>query len=333
MIDGYMLFNQPDSRFFYSTYNNEITFDSLYTAAKNGYSDKLVTLIVTLRQIWLIGEKTTEIWFDAGGTDFPFQILAGPFIQHGCMAPYSVAQVNGRVFWLSEDQAGGNILVRGEGYKATAITTQAISEEWSQYIDTTDANGFTFQQNGHIFYQINFPSADRSWRWDDTTEQWSEVPYVDNDGVEHRHRVAVAVNAYGINVGGDWANGNLYQLDPNSVTDNGQPMMWRRGMPHMMADGKRVKYSSFILDCDVGSVPGFPSDTPPYFLLRWSDTRGATWSEPVQQSLGATGQFYTTPTIRRLGYGRDRVFEVYGVIPGPQFALNGAFVEAMPLGS
>jgi hypothetical protein len=100
-----------------------------------------------------------------------------------------------------------------------------------------------------------------------------------------------------------------------------------------MADGKRVKYSSFILDCDVGSVPGFPSDTPPYFLLRWSDTRGATWSEPVQQSLGATGQFYTTPTIRRLGYGRDRVFEVYGVIPGPQFALNGAFVEAMPLGS
>jgi hypothetical protein len=333
MIDGYMLFNQPDSRLFYSTYNNEITFDSLYTAAKNGYSDNLVTLIVTLRQIWLIGEKTTEIWFDAGGTDFPFQILAGPFIQHGCMAPYSVAQVNGRVFWLSEDQAGGNILVRGEGYKATAITTQAVSEEWSQYIDTTDANAFTFQQNGHIFYQINFPSADRSWRWDDTTGQWSEVPYVDSDGVEHRHRVAVAVNAYGINVGGDWANGNLYQLDPNSVTDHGQPMMWRRGMPHMMADGKRVKYSSFILDCDVGSVPGFPSDTPPYFLLRWSDTRGATWSEPVQQSLGATGQFYTTPTIRRLGYGRDRVFEVYGVIPGPQFALNGAFVEAMPLGS
>ncbi len=176
VIDGYLLFNQPGTRFFYSTYLNEVEFDATYIAAKNGYSDNLVTIIVTLRQIWLIGEKTTEIWFDAGGTNFPFQIIPGPFIQHGCLAKWSVAQVDGRVFWLSQDQAGNNILVRGHGYQAEAITTQAIVDEWAQYPTTADAVGFCFQQDGHIFYQINFPTADRSWRWDETVRRSASTP-------------------------------------------------------------------------------------------------------------------------------------------------------------
>ncbi len=100
-----------------------------------------------------------------------------------------------------------------------------------------------------------------------------------------------------------------------------------------MGDGNRMRYSSFMLDCDVGSVPGYLVASPPKFALRWSDTRGAPWGQPVLQSLGATGQFYTAPTIRRLGYGRDRVFEVFGVIPGSQFSMSGAFIEATPLAS
>src|SRR6185437_16265024 len=42
MLDGFMVFNQPGTRNFYSTYNNEIVFDALFFAAKNGYSDNLV---------------------------------------------------------------------------------------------------------------------------------------------------------------------------------------------------------------------------------------------------------------------------------------------------
>ena len=62
MIDGFLLFNQPGTRNFYVTYNNEVVFDATYFAAKNGYSDNLVAVIVSRREIWLIGERTTEIW-------------------------------------------------------------------------------------------------------------------------------------------------------------------------------------------------------------------------------------------------------------------------------
>lgn len=320
MLDGFMLFNQPGTQNFYCTYNNEMVFDALYFAAKNGYSDPLVSVLATRREIWLIGQRTTEIWFDAGAANFPFQIVPGPFIQHGCSAKYSVAQINGAVYWLSQDQAGQNIMVRAEGYEAARVSTHAIETEWSTYSTTADAVGFCFQQNGHPFYQINFPTADRSWRYDESTQEWHEAVYVDANGVEHRHLAQCAIFAYGLNIVGDWQTGALYALDPGAYTDNGAPMQWRRGWPHLMNDGKRVGYTSFSADMQCGEAPGGTVG------LRWSDDRGRTYGNPVQQSMGATGQYLAQPKWNRLGLARDRVFELYGTIPGP-FALNGAFIE------
>ena len=89
MLDGYLILNQPGTRNFYCTYNGEFVFDSLYIAAKNGFSDNLVAAVVNQRSLWLIGERTTEIWSDVGGATFPFAILPGPFVQQGCVAKYS----------------------------------------------------------------------------------------------------------------------------------------------------------------------------------------------------------------------------------------------------
>lgn len=374
MLDGYMLFNQPGTRNFYSTYNNEMIFDSLYFAAKNGYSDPLVSVIVTRREIWLIGERTAEIWFNAGLPDFPFQIMPGPFVQHGCIAKYSVAQVDGAVFWLSQDQAGASIIVRAEGYIAKPISTPAMNNTFASYPTVADAQGFCFSMNGHTFYQINFPTANKSWRWDEMTPGlWHEVVWTDTEGRENRHRASCAAWAYGKNVCADWQTGELYAFDLNNVTDAGQPMQFRRGWPHMMKDGQRVIYPGFVLDVEAGTsmdttddpgpfpqitspggVGGTPSidagpvedgllvgpgpggsaaastNVPATIWLRWSDDRGRTFGNPVAQSLGATGKYLTQPQWNRTGMARDRVFEVFGTIPG-KLAINGAFLDPEPI--
>lgn len=365
-VDGFLLFNSPGTSNFYSTYNNEVVFDALYFAAKNGYSDNLVTLIVTRREVWLIGERTTEIWYDSGSTPgLPFQILPGPFVQHGCLAPQSVAQIDGTVFWLSQDQAGGNILARGEGYQAKPISTPAIQQEWDKYSMTTDAVGFCFQFGSHTMYQINFPTANRSWRWDDSTQLWHEPVYIDANGAENRHRVGCVAYAYGQNIGADWETGQLYAIDPEVYTDNGMPMYYRRGFPHLMQDGRRVIYPGFTLDIEAatsadtidqpgpfalqthGTAYGYdsplttgagfgllsgpaPINISPQVFLRWSDTRGRTWNSPVPQSLGATGQYLTQVKWNRTGMARDRVFEVFGVNPG-RVAIMGAFLDPEPV--
>jgi hypothetical protein len=368
IIDGFMVLNQPGTRNFYSTYLNEVKFDSLFFAAKNGYSDNLVTIIVMKREIWLVGERTSEIWFDAGAADFPFQIMPGPFVQHGCIAKSSIAQANGSAFWLSQDQNGQAIVVRTEGYDAKRISNFALETAMAKYPKVTDAEAFTFQQRGHTFYQINFPSADRSWRWDETVpDQWHEPLWTDVNGVEHRHRAACSAFAYGKNVVADWETGELYALDPENHTDNGAPMHYRRGFPHMVGDGKQVIYPGFTLDVEaatgLGTVdpPGpFPlltgasgvnsappidagpvedallagpaplQATAPLVYLRWSDDRGRTYGNPIPQSLGAQGDYRAQPQWNRLGRARDRVFEIYGVIPG-RFAVMGAFLDPAPI--
>ncbi len=60
--------------------------------------------------------------------------------------------------------------------------------------------------------------------------------------------------------------------------------------------------------------------------LRWSNTAGASWGSPVSRSLGKTGQFYTNLQWRRLGMGRNFIFELSWTAPTPE-ALTGAFIE------
>lgn len=330
VMDGYIVVNDRGTRNFRSTYLNQIIWDALFFAAKNGFSDNLVAAVCQKREIWLIGEKTTELWFNAGTPDFPFAIQQGPFIAHGCVAPYSIATSNGAVYWLTQDQNGTNILGRGEGYKVTPVSTRALETEWSTYSTTADAIGFCFQQNGHPFYQITFPTADKTWRFDESTGQWHEPVWTDGNGVEHRHRANVTAFAYGINVVGDWETGALYALDPNVYTDNGAPMQWRRGFPHVVDDGNRVIYPGFALDAQCGASAGSPPADQPTVLLRYSDDRGQTWSNPIQQSLGNTGEYLVQAQWNRLGMARDRVFEVYGTIPG-FFAVNGAWLDPAPI--
>jgi hypothetical protein len=323
-IDTYMIFNKPGTPQFYSSDSNSITFDPLWFANKVAYSDYLVTLAVAHREIWLLGQTTSEVWIDAGATQFPFQAMQGVFIDYGCAAKSSVAKTDNALFWLARDKTGQGIVMRGASYEAKRISTHAIETAISGYGAISDAIGYCYQQQGHVFYVLTFPTADKTWAFDIATGQWHERAWLDGDGVEHRHRSNCHAFAYGANVVGDWQNGNLYALDLNTYTDNGAPIKRVRGFPHMLADGRRVIYRQFIADMQVGTTtaPGTA-----IVSLRWSDDRGASWSNLIQGSLGATGEYLTSIQFQRLGMARDRVFEVAWSEPIPT-ALNGAFIDS-----
>jgi hypothetical protein len=114
--------------------------------------------------------------------------MNGAFIQHGCAAKYSVAQMGDALFWLSQDKQGGNVVLKGQGYQAERISTHAIEVAIASYAVKSDAIGYTYQQEGHQFYVLTFPTADRTWVYDLVTGEWHERVWLDSDGVEHRHR-------------------------------------------------------------------------------------------------------------------------------------------------
>lgn len=331
-LDTFFIFTQPGTRQFFSSLSNSITFDPLYVAGKSGGTDLLQIAYVNHREIYLIGQRTSEVWYDAGNSGFPFAAVNGVFIEHGTPAPFSVASHDLSVVFLAQSAQGDSYFVMvgpTTGYKAARISTFSIEQEISQYADLTDAVAFIYKQQGHIFYVVNFPSADHTWVYDMTESLWHQRDWIDSNGVSHRDRPQCHAFAYGMNVVGDWANGNLYLLDPYTYTSNGAPIRRLRTLPHVLDkdDGKKLVYTRFTADVETGTVPNGAS--PGIITLRWSTDRGKSWMNPVQQSLGGTGQYHVQPTWRRLGIGRSMTFELSHSIPGP-VALTGAWIDAMP---
>jgi hypothetical protein len=245
------------------------------------------------------------------------------------VAKYSVAQTDDTVYWLSRDRGGTGSVLSGSGYQVNAVSTFAIESEFATYARIDDAIGFCYQISGHRFYVLTFPHADKTWAYDTTTKEWHELVWLDINGTEHRHRANCAFTAHGRVVCGDWENGNVYAYDIGAFTDDGQPIKRLRHFPHMLADGKRVFYRQVLLDVEGGTGGHTTFPEPPQIFLAWSDDRGHSFSNPVGQDIGETGDYVSSVNFQRCGMARDRVFQVQWSTPYPT-VLIGAWVDAHP---
>jgi glycine cleavage system regulatory protein len=123
---------------------------------------------------------------------------------------------------------------------------------------------------------------------------------------------------------GDWENGKLLELSLNLFKDEDSPIVWIRTFPHMTNNNEKITYNSFDLDAEVGTIQD--QEENPLVSLSWSDDKGVTYGNPVMQSMGKTGQYWTVPSWNRLGQARDRVFKVSGSAD-MLTAINGAFID------
>lgn len=328
--DGYLIFSEAGSgRFFYSDLD-AITISSDQQTAE-AFADDLVSLISDHRDLWLFGEQTIEVWYNAGQLNNVFQRIEGAFIEHGCAAAFSVAKMNNEVYWLGKNEQGDGIVYKARGYQPQRISTHAVELAIRGYATISDAIAFTYQENGHFFYCLSFPVADTTWVYDDSTGMWHERAYFTN-GNYSRHRGAFHAFAYGKHFVGDYENGKIYELGKGVYTDNGEEIRRMRTAPHLSSGLRNVFYNSFQLDLEVGvgldgasSVQGHD----PQAMLQWSDDGGHNWSNEYWRTIGKIGKRRTRVIWRRLGYARDRIFRVIVTDPN-KIAIVGAHFEVEP---
>jgi hypothetical protein len=152
-LDGYFVFIQPNSQKIWVTALLDGTsIDPLDFVSAEGDPDNIVSMIVDHREVWLFGENSTEVWYNAGLSDFPLVRIQGAFNELGCAARYSTAKMNNQVYWLGKDDRGRGIVYAANGYQGQRISTHAIEWQIQQYSTLTDAIGYTYQQDGHSFY-------------------------------------------------------------------------------------------------------------------------------------------------------------------------------------
>jgi hypothetical protein len=360
-LDGYFVFIEPNSqKVWVTTLLDGTSIDPLDFASAEGSPDNLVSMIVDHREAWLFGTNSVEVYYDAGNADFPLQRIQGAYNEIGCAATFSVAKLDNGLFWLGADARGQGIVYRSQGYSGQRISTHAIEYAIAQYGNISDAIAYTYQQEGHAFYVLTFPSADKTWVYDVSTQAWHERAGFDNGNfTRHRSNCQMAYNSE--IVVGDYENGNLYAFDLDVYADNGSVQKWLRSwraLPTGQNNLNRTAHHSLQLDCESGvGISGSDYTDPTYLItesgfflttesgdflisaegsatvgvdpkamLRWSDDGGHTWSNEHWSPMGKIGVYQQRVFWRRLGMTlklRDRVYEVSGTDP-VKVAIMGA---------
>lgn len=254
-IDGYFIFNEPGSQRFWITASYDgAQIDPLEFASAEGSPDELVTLIADHNELWLFGANSVEVWYDAGLVDFPFTRIQGAFNELGCAAPYSVAKMDNSVFWLGADSRGQGIVYRAKGYAGERISTHAIEWQIRQYGDLSDAIGYAYQQDGHSFYVLTFPSANATWVYDAATSAWHQRAYL-SGGSLIRHRSNCQMAFANEIVVGDFEDGRIYAFDLDYFSDDGNPQKWLRSwrpLPPGTNKLNRTAHFSLQVDMETG---------------------------------------------------------------------------------
>lgn len=329
-IDTFFIFGRPNTQQWYISNPNDITFQALYFVNKEGYNDLVVSIAALHDVIWVLGQVTTETWFNSGAADFPWQRMAQGIIQQGCFSSYSVVVADNAVYWVSQDRHGRLMMMRGEGYSAKRVSNFAVEQAWSQDNLTAGVvNSMVYQADGHEFIVVQFTNVGQTWVYDATTGFWHQRQTAGGAWLPGaisywRDATYPAAGQSLINlvVAGDSSVARLYAIDRNTYTDNGLPITRTRSWPHVLNDQKRLAHNQFV-----AAMPGGAHLTPDSMSLSWSDDGGQNFGTPVPQTTNgaSTGQY----SWRRLGMARDRVYQLEWTASG-ETALSGAWLEATP---
>ena len=251
IVDNYFVYNRPASQQWGASGVLSPISGSTSFSSKDGSPDNLVALIVDHREVYLMGEASSEVWTDVGAVPFPFQRIPGTSTQHGVAARFSLARLGDSFAYVSRNNRGQAQIMQMKGYVPSRISNHAVENSiTNQYVD--DAIAWTYQLEGHEVYVVSFPTLNLTWAYDIASGMWHKWLYTDNTGTYSRHRGNCCAVFQGMVLVGDYANGSIYELDKQNYTDNGQNIRRLRRAPHLVTDLQRQYFDELQIQFQPG---------------------------------------------------------------------------------
>ena len=307
--DGYFIcsFAVPSGVYQISGLYNGTTFDALDFATAESNPDGLVRVIADHGELVLCGEVTIEYASNTGGQDFPYATLKGATQEFGLAAKWSLTKFNDSLAGLFKNRMGQVQVMVMLGHSMKEISTPEMSSIINGYATVSDATGFSYLLGGHPMYQINFPSAGKSWLFDASTNLWSSLESGLSGG---RHLGEIHADYLNKPRLTDYANGNIYTLSVDAYNDNGTQRPVEITSRHVFNGGKRSTISMMQVFFEAGSGLATGQGSTPEAMLTVSRDGGFTYGNEQARSIGAIGSYLARAVWRRLGQSRDWVFRI-----------------------
>jgi hypothetical protein len=262
--------------------------------------------------ITLFGSKTSESWSNTGAGSFFFAPDRSGLMEEGIAAPFSAKQAGKHKVWLATNGNGGYQVMAAQGFTPRRISHHALERAIAGYSVVSDAIGDTYEQEGHAFYLLTFPTAGVTWCYDFTTAAWHQ-----------RGTWIAGAFTYWRPRHHCFAFGRHLALDPDSAavcevsdavhTDvGGLPIVRERQFYAGGAENQRVffDYLGVHVQPGVGLASGAAESVNPSLMLAASDDYGQTFGAERTAPIGARGAYGQKCEWWGLGSAHGRVYRL-----------------------
>jgi hypothetical protein len=327
-INGRFVVSQPNTQNFNcSDRLAGSVWDALNVHTADSNPDYIVGQIASNNELIIFCEKSGETWYDANVYPSPFTRNVSGIFEVGCIAPYSISKIDNSVMWLGRSETGLGVIYKLNGYTPVRLSSYSVEYAIQQMSDTSDAISFTYQQDGHHFYVITFPTGDKTFAFDINTQMWHErASFSAITGLFSRWEAQEYAYFDNKHLVCDYTDGKVYSLELSVNQDGGTTRKWVRSWRAPESDMHRTPHHKLTLEleCGVGLVGG----VDPQIMLRYSNDAGHTWSSEKWRSMGNIGEFSKRVNWYRLGMtsGQPRVYEVSGT-ENVKTVLLAAYLE------
>ena len=285
-INQQFVYDGTGARFQTSDAGDPDSINGLNYATKETRGDNITRVYTHNELVYLFGETSSiGTWYNSGTGNPPFDKITSSSINLGTASFLSVSSNKENVFFLGSDK----VVYKMRSYQLTPVSPPAISALFQTY-DTTNAIGACFSLSGQEFYIISFPYEDKTWCFNDTAQAPFELDY---DG--GRHLINTYTYAFGKHLVTDYRNGNIYELDPNTYTDNSTTVIRQRVTPPITSEflgveGVRIMMSRFQLIMETGTGIASGQGSNPVVMLEASYDGGKSYTNPRGVEIGRTGE-------------------------------------------
>ena len=324
-LNNQIIYDGDGGRFCSSDVGDATSVDGLNYATAESNADNLIRPYAFEQNIYMMGDKTIEPWWNSGNGRPPFDRLEGAAIQAGLGALYSMANTRKYVYFVGNE----GLVYAMTGSTAEPIFNAALNSEISGFSTVADATGICYNINGQWFYEVTFPTANRTFCHPEGGETFEL-----SSGTEGGRNIASSHPfVFRKNLVGDSTSGNIYELDLDTYSENGAAIIRTRDSAPLHgglfgAPGRALTMNRFelILETGVGLLSGQGSN--PVVMLSFSDDGGKTFSVESwgDVSIGTLGQFIFKVEWFCLGSFESRVIRIRTSDP-VHFSIHSAAAD------
>ena len=306
-IDGFFIVEQPGTSFFWKSGYFDA---SSWLGTDNGNANIVPGVIREVDShfgyLIIFKSASVEWWQNTGSPGFPYAQVKPATAMWGMVAASSHAHVGDTFINLFQNEQGHVQFMKANGFQLVRVSNHDVEAiiNAKGFINT-DPVATSWTWNGHLFYQVTFQSAGRTFLYDDIDGMWSEMQT--GAAISGRHIGQFAVQFNNQIYVTDYATPSIYTFDDTAFTDNGAVIPRVVQTRHLTNGGNKFSLGQILIDMETGVGLQSGQGSDPQMMVQVSRDSGKTFNYERWVPIGKVGQYRHRVRLRRLGSAYDFV--------------------------